>query len=412
MSDSSDNALKGGWRHTLVTVGLCLLIAAGTFGIVRLIYSTQPKAQREGATRRAPALVETVSVTAGDYRPRLDVLGTVEPAREIVLQPRVTGEIVVLSDAFEPGGFVRKGQMLMRLDSKDFLNRVILSESSLTEARAELEVELGRQRAAQKELEIMQVDKPLEDADRALVLREPQVAAAKARVAAAEADLAQAKLDLSRTEIRAPFDAQIVARAVNVGSQVTPNTNLARLVGDEEFWVIASVPLRHLPRIDMAMSADPQSGSMVLLRNRTAWPEGVYREGRVRRLIGEVDQETRLARVLISIRDPLGLKSSERPLMLGTVVEASIEGQQLEDVVRLERSYVRGDSTVWVFADGKLDVREVRILQEDAGYAYISEGLTTGDSVVTTHLASARTGIELKQFTGAEKEGEVAANKP
>jgi len=36
----------------------------------------------------------------------------------------------------------------------------------------------------------------------------------------------------------APFDAQILNRSVNVGSQVAPGDELGRLVGVEEYWII------------------------------------------------------------------------------------------------------------------------------------------------------------------------------
>jgi multidrug resistance efflux pump len=47
--------------------------------------------------------------------------------------------------------------------------------------------------------------------------------------------LEQARLNLQRTQITAPFDAAIISRNVNEGSQVNAGDLLARLVGTDEY---------------------------------------------------------------------------------------------------------------------------------------------------------------------------------
>ena len=53
------------------------------------IKQSEPTAEREAATRKSAAPVETIAVEQGTHRPTLSVLGTVRPARDIVLSPRV-----------------------------------------------------------------------------------------------------------------------------------------------------------------------------------------------------------------------------------------------------------------------------------------------------------------------------------
>ena len=73
------------------------------------------------------------------------------------------------------------------------------------------------------------------------MLREPQRLAAEARVQSARAAVEQARVDLGRTVIRAPFDAQVLSREVEIGSQVSPGDPLARLVGVDRYWVEISL---------------------------------------------------------------------------------------------------------------------------------------------------------------------------
>ncbi len=81
-----------------------------------------------------------------------------------------------------------------------------------------------------------------------------------------------------------------------------------------------------------------------------AWGADVTREGRVARLIGALDEQTRLARVLIIVDDPLGRENDAPPLILDSLLSTEIECKPMENVVQLEREFIRSDDTVkWSF---------------------------------------------------------------
>ncbi|MEW4565568.1 efflux RND transporter periplasmic adaptor subunit [Bremerella sp. JC770] len=378
----------------LGTAMVCLTILGVSVAAIVVINQTEPKAQQIEATRKSSAIVETVTVEKGTYSPTLVVLGTVQAAQEITLSPRVSGQVVSLSPKFVPGGMVKKDDFLLQIDPADFENAISVRESELQQAAASLEIERGRQSLAKKELALL--EGTIDEANRALVLREPQVESIQAEVNAAQAAIERARLDLKRTTIAAPFDAQILNRNVNVGSQVAPGNDLARLVGVDEYWIMASVPVRSLKWIQFP-EQDGRS-SLVTLRDPDTWPSGVERYASVSRMIGSLDQQTRLARVLIVVADPLAMKSDVPPLILDTLIETHIEGRPIENVVRLRREYVHNRDTVWVMKDGKLDIRETSVVFRDATHAYIDEGLESGDEVVTTTLATVASGIGLKKL--------------
>ena len=123
-------------------------------------------------------------------------------------------------------------------------------------------------------------------------------------------------------------------------------------------------------------------------------------------MIGTLDEQTRLARVLITVPDPLGRSTDAPPMILDTLIETQIEGRPIDDVVRLSREYVRDRGTVWVMKDGKLEIRETEIVFRDAEYAYIREGLDSGDEVVTTTLATVADGVGLRKVSDAAAPGE------
>lgn len=381
------------WKKTLL---ICLLIFVTAGAATTLIFSTEPTATRSGATQQTAMLVDVVEVQKGTYQPVIQAMGTVTPTQDVTLSPRVSGEIMSLSKAFTPGGYVQKGDILLQIDPRDYENTLEQRKSELEQIKSDLTIEMGLQQAAEKSYETY--GDTLSPENQARILRKPQLEAVKARLRSAEAAVEQAKLDLERTTVKAPFDAHILSRNVNTGSQVVAGNPLGRLVGLEEYWVEATVPLSKLRWLTFPDDID-ERGSPVTIRNRTAWASDETRTGYLHKQVGALENQTRLARVLITVPDPHARSSEHEglpPLFVGSFVEANIKADQFSDVVKLSRDYIRQNETVWVMEEGKLAVRDVTIRFQDADYAYISEGLDDGDQVVTTNLSTTAEGSPLR----------------
>ncbi|MCA9129400.1 MAG: efflux RND transporter periplasmic adaptor subunit [Planctomycetales bacterium] len=381
------------WLSVTFNTTACLAILAASAAGIWLVYRTEPTAQQIENKRKSAALVETLTVIRDTYSPSVVALGTVQPAQDIVLSPRVRGQVLTVSPSFVPGGMVRQGEILLQIDPADFENAVSIRKSELEQVEASWRIEEGRQKLAIQELQLL--GDSIDEVNRALVLREPQAASIKSQLNAARAAVERAELDLERTRLNAPFDAQILSRTVDVGSQVQPGDNLGQLVGIQEYWVIVTVPVRNLRWVQFAN--DRHEGSLVTLHNPEAWGSQVIRQGRVANMIGALDEQTRLARVLVKVNDPLGRKSDVPPLILDTLIEARIIGIPIADVVRLKREYVHDSDSVWVMRDGKLEIRRTEVVHRDPEFAYIQNGLDSGDEVVITTLATVADGVMLRK---------------
>ena len=92
----------------------------------------------------------------------------------------------------------------------------------LPKAEADLRVEFGRQRVALKEYELL--GEKVSDEERDLMLRVPQLESSMASLNEVKTRLEQARLDLERTTVKAPFNAILITREVNLGTSVTPST--------------------------------------------------------------------------------------------------------------------------------------------------------------------------------------------
>ena len=395
MSSQHENTNRQNGRISLrTTLLICALLVLAGAAALWVIFNTEPDVQRESAVRETAMLVEVTAVEAGTFRPVIEAMGTVRPAREVMLRPRISGEVIEMASEFVPGGEVGQDDVLLRLDDADYRIALEQRQSELQQAIAELEIERGRQQIAENDYR--QLNKDLQPENRALVLREPQLKSTEAGVRAARAAVERAQLDLDRTTVRAPFHAQVLTRDVNLGSQVSSGSELARLVGVDTYWVETTIPLDRLRWL--TFSEQTATASPVAIRHRTAWPAGQQREGYLYRLIGELEDDTRMARVLVAVDDPLGrTANADLPsLIIGSFVECRIHGRPIEDVVRIPRDLVRKGDTVWLMRDGRLAIQPVDIDFQDAEFAYVSDGLNADDQVVTTSLATVKEGIPLR----------------
>lgn len=157
------------------------------------------------------------------------------------------------------------------------------------------------------------------------------------------------------------------------------------------------MPLSVVNRLSFSEAGPNTEGSKVEIFNPSSWEDGAQRTGRLFQLVGSLAEQTRLARVLVSVKNPLSrMNPDEPPLIIGSFVETHLKTKAIPDVIRLERGNLHQNNTVWVMTDGKLEIRNVRVAFFDAQYAYIEEGLKAGEVVVTSNLSTVVDGIELR----------------
>ena len=242
-------------------------------------------------------------------------------------------------------------------------------------------------------------------------MRKPHLAKAKADLAAAKAELKQAQLDLSRTTIRAPFNAVIRSKNVEIGSQVSTQDQLAELVGTDLYWIRVSIPVERLTWVRIPRADDgPGSEVRVLYRN------GFHRQGKVIKLLGDLETEGRMARILVAVKDPLDMESSvngQPPLLLGEYVRVEIEGRMLENVYRIPRSALRDATNLWLVDDGNhLEIRPVQTVWRDTDTVLLREGLEPGDRLIISDLSKPVAGMPVRtEAAGAGMRPEGQAEK-
>lgn len=382
-----------------------LLIAAG--GVAWAYFkSTAPTIERT-PPQRQPTVVQVASVEQHDAPTVITAMGTVTASRQVTLKARVSGEIKSVALQFVPGGHLAKGTEMIVIDPADHQVSVEKAQSALDSAKAALAIEEGSQTIAREEIRLLSESSVEGMAQTDLALRKPQLQQAQANVASAEADLRQARLNLERTVVSAPFNALILERDVNTGAYVGTQDSLATIVDTDEFWIEAVVPLNQLSFIDL----DHPGGCPAVIRSQAGTG---HWEGRVVRIAGKLNETSRMATVIIAIQDPLGL-SFRRPaqdlLMINDYVFVDITGRQLTGMIELPRSALKDGDTVWVCSNNTLDIRQVTLAWKSTDAVYVNSGLSPGEQVITSELASPVNGMSLKIIAADANSNEPSMNR-
>ena len=372
-------------KHFKVILPIALIV--GAMGVSFIMVKTAPKAEKKRPKKQA-TLVDTTPLKSGTKTVTLKLTGTVIPAEEILLRARVSGEVVEIHPEFMEGGLLQKGDAILNIDPVDFELALAQSESALQKATFEYKLELGRQDIARREWELLGLAEDATDSEKELALRLPHLAASRAALEAAKATVKKSKLNLSRTTLRAAFNAVVLSRNVNVGSQASQQDVLATLAGTDTYWVQASVPVDRLDWITIP-------GSAVTLHS----PSGAIRDGRVIKRLGNLEEKGRMARILIAVDDPLCLTAKNQdctPLLLGQYVRVDVMGRELEQVYSIPRSALRENRWVWIAApNDTLDIREVDVRWRAEKNILVSGNLRDGERLITTELTTPMQGLTL-----------------
>lgn len=371
----------------IVRLLLGVAVLFGAIVCAGLMVVLSPSAERQDVEAVATP-VEVVQVEAMARPAIVMANGTVQAAERVSLVPEVQGRITWVADELAPGGRFEKGDVLAKIDDRDYAIAVRQEEARVGQAELELELELGRQKVAKREWELLRSESSGDEAP--LALRRTQLKTVEGQLDSARSGLERAKLALERTRLRAPFDAVVIDESLDVG-QVVGGSPVATLVGTSRFWVKVAVPVEQLGWLDMNGSKEAR------VAQELADGSTILRQGRIERLGGELDPQTRTATVIVAIDDPLQEGEAGLPLLPGAYVDVSLFGRVVDDVFDVPRSaIVSGNAVLVATEENTLGRREVTVAWGDDEVATVRGDLKTGDRVITTSIATPIEGMPVR----------------
>lgn len=388
-----------------VTALLILLLSAVTAVGVYVIQDVEeePPVQPEAV----PVPVEVAAVVAAEFVHRIEALGSIAAVREGPVSAEVAGRIVKISKDVDLGSEVAAGDLLAKVDQRDYDISVRKAAAQMSGAKARLRkaaVDIERQRklvrlnaeqfrlaraeherlvklrdkglvssqeVERQELSWRRIEEELESARSGQPQTEALYAIAQADLDLAEVQLEQARETLRDTEIRAPYAGIIARKNVTLGERVAPGQVLFQLADVETVKLELRIPASDIRQID------PRAAASVRV-------SGIEQEftGEVANIGPRADRGTRSFPVELFLSNP------ERRLLPGMFARAMIPVRDYPAAILIPRESVLfedGRAAVFV-ADpdaGRATRRAVRIARRFGARYMIAGGLEPGDLLVT-----------------------------
>lgn len=357
----------------IITIAVLLAAVAAAAGIIM----SRPMPEQLTVSETTSA-IRAMTVVKESLRLKIRSEGTVTPKTQTNVIPEIKGRVTWISPNLVVGGYFQAGDLLVTIDAADYEARTGLAQAQLLRAEAELEhkrFELQRLQTLIKDNLVSQSN--LENAARAHKI-------AKANVIESKINLAQAERDLSRTKITAPFEGMVRSESIDIGQFVQQGAPIASIYASDAVEVRLPLVNAQLAYLDPANlqrgELDPATAPMIRLTARYAGTSFVWR-GQLARTEGEIDAQSRMITAVARVRQD-NQSPDVPPLQVGAFVAAEIEGQYLDDIVRLPRAALRPNSQVLIIdGDNRLRFRAVNVLRLENDFVLIDSGLESGEVV-------------------------------
>ena len=391
--------------------GIVLLLGL----LVLLSCSKKEEKKVEGGNLPKPAAEAPIPVRAerafvGTLVLNVSATGTARAPREVAVVPKVGGQIVELP--VKEGDFVGKGELLVKLDDREYRLAVADAQDQLLQAELEFGLLMkgsvgdtlpDSSRSAggnaflpdslpywsllspKPPILSGQTDRTISDdstflsvlardiADILSGKRRREVMAQKSGLAKAVLALRRAQLNLSYTEIRAPFSGYVGDLAVKEGQQISPGQICLKLVDLSNIEVYLQVLESEIGLVKVGRKAHIRF---------SAYPDETF-EGKVVAINPLIDPESKTATVIVRLPNP------QKKILPGMFASAKLEAQIFSDrlLVPKEAILVRDQrKLVFVVREGRAKWCYVKTGRENDKYVEILDSafhLKPGEWVIT-----------------------------
>ncbi|WP_339108861.1 HlyD family efflux transporter periplasmic adaptor subunit [Thioclava sp. GXIMD4216] len=402
-------------------------LTLGLLGSAVALMRATPSAEGQG--HRPPPAAERIfaaDVVALDYRdlqPKLVAYGEIRSNRRLELRASAAGTILALAPAFEDGGMVRKGDVLVQLDpaqAQAVRDSAVASRTEAEAALAQAERALAiagddleaaraqaglRQKALQRQLDLNargigsaavteEAELAASAADQAVLSRRSALSQAQATLdqagtalSRARIDLAEAERELSLTTLRAGFDGNLAAVSVVQGGLVSVNEMLGELIDPSALEVSFRVSTSQFLRLTDAQGEVLPLTAQVALETADAQVRSAAKLLRVGAAV-----ETGTAGRLLYAQ-----LQSARGFRPGDFVTVTLDEPLLEHVARLPAQAVDGNGALLALDhENRLYSAQARILRREGDTILVRSDLPQGTQVVARRSPLLGQGIKLR----------------
>ena len=348
-------------RILFAILGLVIVI-----GVLAAVKTLQIRAMIEQGKKAVPPTdtVTTTAARAESWETSLSAVGSLTAVQGVTVAAELSAKVVEI--AFEPGGRVKQGDLLIRQDTS-------VEEAQLPGAEAQVKL---TQSVLARDAEML-TEKIISQAD---------YDAADAGLQQAMAQAGTLRATIAKKAIHAPFGGRLGIRQVNLGQILREGDPIVTLQSLDPIYVNFSLPQQELSRLRVGLPVRVASD---------AFP-GLAIDGRITTVNPLVDAETRNIQLQATVKNP------EEKLRPGMFVNAAVGLPVRKKVVAIPATSVLyapfGDSVFVVLDDkagkgGKvLRQQFVRLGDRRGDFVAVTDGLKEGETIVSTGVFKLRNG--------------------
>ncbi len=320
----------------------------------------EKKIDKQGASKgmNMPQIVRYMVLKDTSISETIQITGTVLAEESIDLRSEMSGKITKI--AFQEGSNVKQGDLLIKINDEEL-------KAQLDRAQARLQL-AKEQEYRQKTLLSKEA---ISQQEYDLVFTELQ---------SMKADVALLKAQFAKTEIRAPFSGRIGLRLLSLGDYITPSTNIAKLVKDDQVKVTFSVPEKYANVLNKNAEIE-----FTVESNTNKYKAKVYA------IDPAIDENTRTLTVRAIAKNDGKLTSGsfckvllELNKIRNTIL---VPNETLIPILKGKKVYISKNNTA-AEVIVKTGIRTDKFVQ-------ITEGLRQGDTLITSGIMSIKNGSAL-----------------
>jgi len=416
-------------RSQLLKLVLLLTLAATAGGALSACKRSNGQTNAAASASPTPSIIEvtTMAAVSRQLPQYFEATGNLAANEQTDVAPETSGRVAAVG--VDIGTFVKKGQLLVRLEDADFKDRVDQAQAQLDQAKATLdqnrakiglkpgqkfnpdnvpEVAAARAALDLAEKNLKRYEKLVETGDisrtafdiqksqrdvtneqyKALVHQAEQnyatVANSQAAVSAAQTNLSLAKRNLSYTNVTAPMAGYIADRPADVGEYISPQQKVATIVNINPLRVKIDVPEQAIPQIRQGESV---SVGVAAYTDRTF-------SGRIARISPNVTANSRTLSVEADVDNPNG---ELKPGQFATIrVLLPQKGTAVMVPQRALRT-ISGATYVFVIKNGFAQQRLIQGGQTESDMVEIKSGISADEVVAISNVDQLSDGVAVRQ---------------
>lgn len=388
-------------KRTLLKFAIVPAILALGFVAMQGLGSTQKQSNRREAPPEARA-VETERLSFGDVTLRVEGDGVVESERRLQIIAEASGRVTFAKADLKDGTFVRAGEVVLKIDSRDVENDLYSLRSDFLNAVASVlpELRIDDARIYKRWFDYfnsLDINQPVPDLPEITNAQE-KIKVSTKNIIGKYYEVKNQEIRLSKHTVRAPFDGFVTSSGVIAGSFVTTGQQLLTLTDPKNLVVTAPLLVEESKALDfsraprVAIYADQASEDRL--------------EGRITRKETKVDRNSQTLNVYVSFTN----RQLNPRFLPGSYVHVEIEGKTLNDVAPMPRHLLDREGYAFTMKDGQLARERLEVVAYQGDLAVVRNTVPEGPVIVTTILQKPLIGMSIRSINMPElnPDGELA----